>query len=831
MKGGNYMQKVTMQMVDRRKPSNIMVECTDSARSKYTYQHILESYRFEDAKRLFLEDWTGLHGDPVVCGHSCIALFEHCIDQDDNINHLQTLGNIITEGIIPKIRDGGQTRNYIKNKIARFKTKLHTNFKTKNATMKDTVSNSIENIAAKISQTTKSAGAPVSKQGAKAVAKEEAVLGIYENMNEELDRIAVCDTILNNQGKLSNRFNLSKVIEESADIEDAVFTICECIDTYRMGIKHKYNVALQNIPYLLYTNGVKYNTSEVLEQVTNYFLLTSENPDIPTMQKVLEHNTAFLFEKADIEGLSYMFKDIAKLDIKFDDTMTLLQEVDVSKTVTKALSTSKDKIKDLLNDFKKSADKTPEKLRSIVNRIYTQPADEIIEEYPDILGMIRGFVLLVVPGSINPILSVVALCADYAIKLHMSRKQIDKYIEKHKKEIEKADKKIAAAKTDESKEKLKKYKESLTKGLDKLKDYRDKLYSEKEVEAIRDKEMENDIDFGDDINFDDDEFFKDLDFKEAVNLVQDVSSGVELVESVIDTDKLTKEIYRVGQACTESDYKVFFDFYKNYLSESAYYKFIMDAVDPLYGYFINETSSSENYSKRETLKEMTLTMYDRDKWDKKETLTESIARLKTTIDQYNEISNYLAIVKESLQEDNYMLTEGFKENLKLASIKLKDTARGLVDKEKQLSRTIDANMNTFARAAERAFMNDNREAVIRGSLIPSASKCIKGAIMTGAAWAVNPALAVIGVLGYIGVSKGMQAKERQLILDEIEIELQMNEKYLRIAEDNNDMKATRELLKIQRDLQRQRQRIKYKMKVYHNQTTGLGPGSVGGDDD
>ena len=58
----------------------------------------------------------------------------------------------------------------------------------------------------------------------------------------------------------------------------------------------------------------------------------------------------------------------------------------------------------------------------------------------------------------------------------------------------------------------------------------------------------------------------------------------------------------------------------------------------------------------------------------------------------------------------------------------------------------------------------------------------------------------------------------------------MNEKYLRIAEENNDMKATRELLKIQRDLQRQHQRIKYKMKVYHNQTTGLGASASTNDD-
>ena len=52
-----------------------------------------------------------------------------------------------------------------------------------------------------------------------------------------------------------------------------------------------------------------------------------------------------------------------------------------------------------------------------------------------------------------------------------------------------------------------------------------------------------------------------------------------------------------------------------------------------------------------------------------------------------------------------------------------------------------------------------------------------------------------------------------MIIDEIEIELEMCKKYSEIAESKNDMKALKQLLTIQRNLQRQLQRIKYKMKV------------------
>ena len=80
-------------------------------------------------------------------------------------------------------------------------------------------------------------------------------------------------------------------------------------------------------------------------------------------------------------------------------------------------------------------------------------------------------------------------------------------------------------------------------------------------------------------------------------------------------------------------------------------------------------------------------------------------------------------------------------------------------------------------------------------------------------------LAVIGALGYLGISKKYQAKERQLIIDELDTELKMCEKYIEIAESKNDMKGLKKLLTIQKELQRQQQRIKYKMKVDFKQPT------------
>ena len=72
-----------------------------------------------------------------------------------------------------------------------------------------------------------------------------------------------------------------------------------------------------------------------------------------------------------------------------------------------------------------------------------------------------------------------------------------------------------------------------------------------------------------------------------------------------------------------------------------------------------------------------------------------------------------------------------------------------------------------------------------------------------------PVFAVIGLIGYIGCSKVINEKERNLILDDIDIEIEMCDKYMKIAEDKEDLTAVREIMKTKRDLERQRSRILY----------------------
>ena len=151
----------------------------------------------------------------------------------------------------------------------------------------------------------------------------------------------------------------------------------------------------------------------------------------------------------------------------------------------------------------------------------------------------------------------------------------------------------------------------------------------------------------------------------------------------------------------------------------------------------------------------------------------------------------------------------FTSKLKIASENLRRTALKLKDKDKSLSLKLDSELNRVAKSARKIMISDSREAIIKGTFLPSASKCIHIALASGAAYLIDPVLAIIGLIGFIGCSKVINEKERNLILDDIDIEIKMCDKYLKIAEDKEDLTAVREIMKTKRDLERQRTRILY----------------------
>ena len=146
-------------------------------------------------------------------------------------------------------------------------------------------------------------------------------------------------------------------------------------------------------------------------------------------------------------------------------------------------------------------------------------------------------------------------------------------------------------------------------------------------------------------------------------------------------------------------------------------------------------------------------------------------------------------------------------------------------KEKAWSKDIDMNFNRMYKACKDALISDRREAIIKGSVIPSFSKCIKIGIALAGLTFINPVAAAATAIGGFAMSKNLTRKERLLLLDDIETELEVLDKEIALAERNDNMKKYRQLLKYKKDLQRQYQRIRYNVRIGKDilpgSTTGL----------
>ena len=152
-------------------------------------------------------------------------------------------------------------------------------------------------------------------------------------------------------------------------------------------------------------------------------------------------------------------------------------------------------------------------------------------------------------------------------------------------------------------------------------------------------------------------------------------------------------------------------------------------------------------------------------------------------------------------------------NFKLAMQGIKKGTKNLSAKEQALCRNLDAGFSMLVKSMKNALVSDRREAIIKGSVIPSFSKCIKMGIGLAALGIINPVLAIITAVGGFAASKRLTKKERALLLDDIDVELEMLEKEIQNAEARGQMKKLRALMRTKKELQRQYQRINMNIRV------------------
>lgn len=440
-------------------------------------------------------------------------------------------------------------------------------------------------------------------------------------------------------------------------------------------------------------------------------------------------------------------------------------------------------IKDVITDFKADQNKSMGKLKSIIYKWYAKKPEDIIESIPNFGGAIRGIIIAssATVGPVGPLVASIIGLVDHAISRKINDKQCDKLLEKLRNEREAVRKKIRNSTEGKTKNDLSEYEKSLTDAIEKVKAYADSLSNDNHDDD-RDFDSNDNDDFGG-FGFDFGEFESAaVHMSGLLNICESLQTMI-LDKSNINNYNLDSIIENFARSNLLSQFAIIGkdSIYRDIL-ENTIYNISKKVID-------SPTAVTEITCAKQILKNCNANNY---------------------ILMYESSKNVLNILTEASIVTEKVNITTLKLLLQNAKAKMKD----LSTKEKSISQSIDAHASGFVNSLEKAMTSDRREAIIKGSIIPSFSKCLKGAILlSGVGVFFGPMPAIITALGGFACSTALNAKEKKLIYDEIETELKVVEKQIEIAQNDGDMNQYRFLLNYQKKLTREHQRIKYGLKV------------------
>lgn len=760
---------------------------------------------------------------------SVLELFD-ALYESGTTGQIVKMGNYICEEAVPKVRDAKETNTNLKRKLGRLKskvtTKIDNNIEDALSTVKGKVDAAKSNFKRNTDQIKQNVKTGLGLQK-RPKSKTEAYIECYESIVESLEKFAECDRIIGNYNDFSKRFNLERLFVENTRIngvKDTVNELCSFADTYDMNTSVKYMLTIESAWYGFEQNGIPYSKKDILETAADYFMMKKDG--LKDCKYALENTT--IYEPEDIPDCMQVIteeepeEDEENVFSRYEKINSILTQTESVSIVSEAYDFDK-----IFNDFKKQDTENKEsKLTMLVRKLYTKNVDNIVEETPNFLNWIR-LVFVLGTVALNPVLGAIVAIGDIFVRLHFERDETEKMIKCFDNEIKKSETKMKSSKDNEEKARLKEYITALKKTRDKIDAYYEKMLTDKEIDAkydsdvatdtfgdlktdiIGDSKDDDDFDFDDDdFNFDDDEDFLEA----AVDTIDTISTLADdnAQYNNIGMDTITNmDIFNADDLDSLAKLSVTYpDVWAPELVENA----INAQVNRIRKGKVIFENALERFQRLNAYDTALKTLHTY-----KPVQPSTIAECVNDITALNACMEAVNSIIYSYKNRDVMVEASFVNSLKLASEKLKKNIQKLSDKDRTISKNVDVSLSQLRKSMENSLTNENREAVIKGSILPSSSKIIKLAITTGALWLVNPAIAVITALGYLGLSAKHKRKERQLILDELEVELKMCEKYIDIAESKNDMKALKQLLTIQKNLKRQEQRIRYKMKVDFNQ--------------
>ena len=792
-----------------------------------------------------LEQWYRLPGRTIEDrAYKAIALLDRLSESKASKYQIDRCADIINEAIVLKFRDADALQRSLSSKIGWFNRKIKIAAGKTFGTAG--VDDSIQNIINKVNdiennaQTNNSSTAiaadtgEVNDIGADFVNMESAYLSILE----QTTKMVHIDRILKNYNEISKRFNMDKVITETyrdENIQDTILTVCNLIDTYNTSNSVKLNTTLETVWYGLSKFGYSIDLPLMFESACNYFMLKHDGAN--TCKLVLD---ATVITDPYKLGLSYIMEDPDVKD-KFNNSIIgKTVEDSIFNFITKESVMITDNTKkplvfvDSFNEFKKSEDKDDGYLK-MLDILFKNKESDLVSNIMTVIEYMRIYLVEYSLTSLDKIkewlyfLSSRFMEMDYPVNI---AEDLSIALNKEKDTVHD---KISEEQDDEQKERLSIYVKYIENFIEDLETYisnvtgksSDDIISIEKTEDNEEELTEQDLQMLAYIPA----ILNELKFDEYI----DIDSYLEKNISIIPNDILI-EICKFNR-----DYAPLVD--PNHVID-----LLENRLTAIKMGRVSSSTITDKYSTMSTYTDCINILKEEQK-SPVMTVEEAYAYIKA----YNTINSVLTLIESSYNTYGSILETSFGNTLKMAKERMAHAVANLGDKEKEASRSIDSAVNRFVEGLRRLFTTNQREAVIKGTICPSASQALKillgatglsavgsvgtkaaaGAVAKAAAGAAAgtktaaaltsaakvlgamkfPVLAIISILAFIICSKKFKNKERMMVLDEIDIELQMVDKYLELAERKEDLVAYKQLITIKRSLERDKQRIQYGMKV------------------
>ena len=647
-------------------------------------------------------------------------------------------------------------------------------------------------------------------------ANAESIIKLTKNTNTVMDAIAdikKCDMMIKTHEDLCMRFDMDSYVQEKASPEnlyECIYELCSFIDTYKMGVNTKYKTCLNECQFVFSKNYIPYKDSMIVEAVTDYFLYNHLNKQdtegelIDIMKDVIVCNP-FIHETSYLDRIKENFVTTVK-----EETIEgIFEAVDTKAIVNKAIE-----------KFKSLPDKSIAAFKSTVNSIChtlmnTDREEDVIVESKNLLALCFHFFIIVGATAITPWLGIAAFIASTLTRIHLTRASTKKALTAWHKQRAKAAKQLEDCKDEEKKKRLKEYIKGLDDGIEKLENHYDAMKDDEEKDAYDLRPDDYDGKKGGDDDFGDfDMKFENADFAYAfsnsiANSIIDFASKFDQYEVYKNTmmphlfNNIEHAQYMTEFACR----------YPEFIEPRAVKRQITEAVRR------ERKSDNPDYSKISKFNEL-------------KSLLNTPNVFEENTNPYDAIRTISEIGVDLKLMEDYIHEMSISSMVDIALDKVKSGLGKLDVRQQMISNQIDANARTVEKNFDKIARYGNREAVVKGDWLPPLSKCIKLVLGFGGLAFINPYLALIaGVAVGLARNKNLR-QERQKFINELDVELVMVDKYIKQAEEKNDLERVRHLMLVKKKLQGHYAKMKWRMKVdYNDKDINDARGLPGGEED